>query len=112
MGSDSDGEALNAARKACAILKEHKLTWEDVIHLEEVKVTPAFVEAAEADWPPFHEQASSPNHVDMATWLTNNAATAMTSRERSFVADMLEWRYPSPKQIKWLKMIYKEKGGK
>ena len=39
MGSDQDGEALNAARMAHKIVKEHKLAWADIIKV--VISTPA-----------------------------------------------------------------------
>ena len=85
IGSQHDGEALAAARKAHQCLHQLGLTWRDVIH----------VSGAQSDW----------RHMAKAC---RERAHCLTPKEFSFVSNMCLARFePSPKQVQWLRDIYR-----
>lgn len=112
MGSNADGEALNAARAADRLVRQHGLTWPDVIvgcftsgyaagfddgfddGLAEGKRE--CIEIAEDD----------PTHTVKARRCLDDLDD-LTAREREFLRDMMQWRRRvSPKQSSWLDAIY------
>ncbi len=105
MGSSQDGEALNAARLACAFIKQRNLTWEQVLGNV----------PKPADWEEvFNQSGFDPapkkgkrkaDHVKMADEILNSGTT-LSAKELSFVEDMLSWNSPTPKQMDWLSSIH------
>jgi hypothetical protein len=54
------------------------------------------------------QNGSEPYHREMAEYCWNwfEAGGHLSEKEQSFVEDMMVWRKPSEKQLKWLKDIY------
>lgn len=95
-GSCADGEALVATRKASEFLKSLKLTWEEVI------VGDKRTEV----------QTKELHHTHMAKWLVKNAGNRMSDKEYHFVMQMVDWKFPTAKQLDWLDRIFVNYGGR
>lgn len=105
-GSSEDGEVANAGRMANQMVRELGLTWDDVVSheaVESVNPTPEYRTAKRDD--------DDLSHRVMAEWLLEQKSTMLSTKERLFCEDMLEWNYPTDKQLQWLTKIYRSKGG-
>lgn len=96
MGSDGDGEALNAARLAVKFLKDRKMTWAEVIG--GVTIVEKVINAA--------PQRTMKDHQEMARDILSTYGHDLRAKEYSFVEDMINWNNPTPKQMDWLRTIY------
>jgi hypothetical protein len=91
LGSDRDGEVVNAGRAADRLVRSAGLTWFDVIALPAPSIVPG--RGRDDDW----RQTVS---FCMAR------AHQLSPRERDFVWSMWCWRgQPTEKQMRWLQDI-------
>jgi hypothetical protein len=96
LGSDHDGEVVNAGRMADRLVRQNGLTWPDIIA---PKHPALFV-------PLSREPATALEWRQLAAWIKRNFADQLNPREYQFVTHMVTWRTePSPKQTKWLREI-------
>jgi hypothetical protein len=96
LGSDHDGEVVNAGRMADRLVREHGLTWPDII-----RPTPpaTFVPLSRAP-------ATVLEWRQFAGWIKANFSDQLNPREYEFVVHMARWRsWPSAKQQAWLEAI-------
>lgn len=96
LGSEHDGEVVNAARLALKFLKDRQLTWESVLSakgniFEDIGINQSGFKDVE--------------HVSLCRAVLSSGMT-LSVKERAFVEDMLTWNYPTDKQIEWLKKLY------
>jgi hypothetical protein len=83
LGSAHDGEIANAGRKAHALVRQHGMTWADLL-------TPARA----VHWRAKVHACFDHLHV-------------LNEREREFVYTLVNWRgTPTDKQLAWLNRIY------
>jgi hypothetical protein len=96
LGSAHDGEVANAGRMADRLIREHGLTWPQVI----APTPPATFT------PLSREPATALEWRQLAAWIKRNFADLLNAREHRFVTHMATWRsMPSPKQKEWLTAI-------
>ena len=96
LGSAHDGEAANAGRMADRLIREHGLTWSQII----ARPPPATFT------PLSREPATALEWRQLAVWIKRNFADQLNAREHQFVTHMATWRaMPSPKQQEWLNAI-------
>jgi hypothetical protein len=96
LGSAHDGEVANAGRMADRLIREHGLTWSQIIApTPSATLTPLSREPATAlEW------------RQLAAWIKRNFADRLNAREHQFVTHMATWRaMPSAKQQEWLNAI-------
>jgi hypothetical protein len=85
MGSSHDGEALNAARMADKFVRDHGLTWHQVVNV------PIAVPG---------------DAQQLARAILRDHCSSLNERELSFVYSMTRWRRPpTAKQRQWLEDI-------
>jgi hypothetical protein len=96
LGSEHDGEVVNAGRMADRLVRQHGLTWPDII-------TPTPL----VTFTPLSRQpASALEWRQLAGWIKRNFSSELNAREHQFVTHMTTWRaMPSPKQQEWLSAI-------
>jgi hypothetical protein len=89
LGSHHDGERAAAALKADQLVRQHGLTWHDVISVP-------------APMQPWRRMAAR----------CQAHAVRLNSKELGFVDSMLRWNgEPSDKQLKWLIDLFVRTGG-
>lgn len=98
LGSDHDGEVVNAARIADRLVRENGLTWDDVI--APVVCSPALV--------PQPDDMSiviiRHNWRHAAEWCLQHGGTVLRPRDRGFLRTVAGYRHrPSDAQLVWLK---------
>ncbi len=92
LGSAHDGEALNAARKADALVRGAGLTWSDIVH----------------DRP----EVAVSDVGTMTAWLLEHRAH-LDEAERLFIQTVAGYRMPpTDRQLDWLCAIYERVQGK
>jgi hypothetical protein len=96
LGSDQDGEVVNAGRMADRLVRQHGLTWPDII----TPTPPAmFVPLSRAP-------ASALEWRQLAAWIKRNFSEQLNPREHQFILHMCTSRSePSPKPADWLLAI-------
>lgn len=93
-GSNSDAEALSAARLADRLVREAGATWSDVVV---PPATPAPQLSVLAAWPARWRGALQ---------ICLHARAVLSDRERTFVANLTGYQQrPSPRQLDWLRAI-------
>jgi hypothetical protein len=96
LGSTHDGEVANAGRMADRLIREHGLTWPQII----APTPPATFT------PLSREPATALEWRQLAVWIKRNFADQLNVREHEFVTHMATWRsMPSPRQKEWLDAI-------
>ena len=90
LGSMHSGEVM-AARDA--MLR--------IVELDIHKLATAFTEAVASRGEELSHQETARAILDWALM-----GRKLSEKERMFVGDMVDWRYPSAKQIDWLRKIY------
>lgn len=100
LGSEHDGEVVNAARLALKFLKDRQLTWESVLN-----VKGNIFEDIGINTSGFKTSSAEMEHTDMCDAILSSGIR-LSPKEAAFVDDMLTWRYPTDKQMEWLKKIY------
>jgi len=96
-GSDHDGERAAAALKADQLVRQHGLTWHDVIMLPRHKS------------PRYDDYLSD---VQKMATFCNAHRHKLNAKERDFIRAMLSWHgEPSEKQLKWLVDLFVRVGG-
>jgi hypothetical protein len=97
LGSEHDGEVVNAGRMADRLVRERGLTWYSVI-LPKV--------AAPTQPSPPLDPVSPIEWRQLANWLRRNFSDRLNERERDFIETMSAWQgRPTAKQAKWLQDI-------
>lgn len=96
VGSDHDGEALSAARKAHEMVRARGLTWQDVL-----LVRPAASQAPPSGW----QRPGEPPHVAQATELLRRGRGILTKWEHQFLLSILSYRDLKPRQEESLALI-------
>jgi hypothetical protein len=93
LGSDRDGEVINAARAANKLVRSSGLTWFDVI-ASPTRLSDGWHECGFADWRD-------------AVSFCFDSSYRLSVRERDFIRSMQHWRgAPTEKQLGWLLAIY------
>ena len=96
LGSAHDGEVANAGRMADRLIREHGLTWSQII----APTPPATFT------PLFREPTTALEWRQLAVWIKRNFADRLNAREHQFVMHMATWgAMPSAKQREWLNAI-------
>ena len=80
VGSEHDGEALNAARLADKVVREAGLTWKDVLGTVNLDL----------------------DAISKSCFEIMLSGMALTYHERSFLTGLPRFRHPTEKQIHWL----------
>ena len=92
MGSEHDGEVINAARQADKLVKTASLTWRDVVSpAADVKLVEVRV-------------AYTPTERELIEEILA-AHEPLDQRESTFLRDMLRRTRFTPGQTRWIKMI-------
>lgn len=95
LGSAHDGEVANAGRMADRLIRQHGMTWAQVILPILPKPPP------QTD--PYDEPAA---WRDLAHFILDRWGDLLRERERHFVEQMTQWRgSPTEKQQAWLRNI-------
>lgn len=85
IGSHHDGEALLAARKAHALVRERGATWPDVLGIE---------------------PEPEPDHLALARELLGQGKGFITAWEKSFLIGIMAFKTLKPKQLESLEAIH------
>jgi hypothetical protein len=102
-GSTHAGEAGNAAQMAGKLLKEHNLTWDDVIVRVVQKEPPRSKSRARYERAP-------PKAFNEAARIVFETCADLTAVERKFIKEMVGIRAPTQKQLNWLAAICRKYG--
>lgn len=110
LGSDHDGEVVNAARMILKVMKQHDLCWENIIKVgtpaKVHKPAPARRAAKKKKEPP-----ANLHHQSVAIYILANLHERLSEPEVGFLQSMVAWeRAPTEKQNKWLSKIAKRVG--
>jgi hypothetical protein len=99
LGSDHDGEVVNAGRAADRLLRASGLTWFDVLPAPSIAISPT----------PSRNRTPGRDRDDDWRRLASfclDRAHQLSPRERGFVWSMWRWRrQPTEKQTQWLRDI-------
>lgn len=98
MGSDRDGEALNACRALGRLLETHNVDWHWLADIAERNLPTAKpVQVAQV--------SARPEWQTRAENLLRLAAGTLTKAEIHFLGQMTKWTFPTERQLRWLGAI-------
>lgn len=110
MGSAHDGEVVNAARAAEKFLAARGLTWKDVITTEapasKLSVDDIMSYAQTFKKKSDYTELCKTKPAVASKELLTQHKSRLNPDETKFLKDMLSIRYPTDKQINWLRKIY------
>jgi hypothetical protein len=96
VGSDHDGEAIAAARKADAYIKARGATWQDLLLEKPTRIVPQ---------PTPSRRTTQHEHVRLATDLLRRGRNIINPWERNFLLSILAYRELKPRQLETLSLI-------